>query len=283
MSYSDPKRLRAEDGLYEPLREALRELPNSDPTAAQLESLRLRLGARAAARNEELPIQELPLSSPRRHTPARKLRRTIAALVLFPVAATAAVGGFVELVQRATTQRSLPPTPRAAELRPNQRQHGVAGAAESTASVASPPSPIAADDEPPSAAEVAPASQPNALRTATSVATDELPEKPPPPAVSGAPPVAAFDTAPSTSLAAETALLQRANAALKADPATALALVAQHRQAFPEGKLAQEREVIAIKALQALGETQRARASFASFKRSYPHSAHVLELRQIIH
>lgn len=264
MSYSIPKRLRAEDDLSEPLREALRELPNADPTAAQLESLRLRLGARGA-------VQKVPLSSLSGHTPARKLRRTIAALVLFPVAATAAVGGIVELVERATAPVIVAPAPKAAALPPNQGQHIQAGALEP---------PLAPND--PAPVELVPAAQPSALRAANS-ATNAEPLDKAPPAVIGAPPVAAFDTALSTPLAAETALLQRANAALKIDPATALALATQHRQAFPKGNLAQEREVIAIKALQALGENERARAGFASFELTYPHSAHVLELRQIVH
>ncbi|MEO7037484.1 MAG: hypothetical protein ABI548_26255 [Polyangiaceae bacterium] len=277
MSYSNPKRLRAKDGLSKPLREALRELPNADPTVAQLESLRVRLEVRSV-RDEEFPRRALPFASQSRHTPARKLRRTIAALVLFPVAAAAAVGSVVELAQRAPVH--VAPRAKAAAAPANQRQRTPSGAAASAAL----PVPLAANEVTPSAVEPAPAAPPIAVRTGNSATSPEVPNRSAPLAAVGAPAAATFDTAPasSTPLAAEIALLQRANSALKADPATALALATQHRQTFPNGNLAQEREVIAIKALQAMGETEQARAGLASFERAYPHSAHVLELRQIV-
>jgi hypothetical protein len=283
MSYSNPKRLRAESGLSVPLREALRELPNSDPTAAQVESLRMSLGFRATAGDEELPVRVVPLSSQSRHTTVRKLRRTIAALVFFPVAAVAAVGGVVELAQRATAPVNEAPGPATGGIAPNQRQRTQSGAA---ALAPLPTPPLASNGVAPSAAEPAHAARSVALRTPNS-ANAELSSQAAstvPLASIAVPPVAAFDTAPasSTPLAAEIALLQRANAALKADPALALALATQHRQAFPNGNLAQEREVIAIRAWQAMGETQRAREGLASFERAYPRSAHVLELRQIV-
>src|SRR3954464_13684377 len=109
MSYFDPKRLRAEGDLSKPLREALRDPPNADPSAAQLESLRVRLGLRAEAREDELPLRLVRLSSQTRHTPPRKLRRPIAALVLFPAAAAAAVGGVVELAQRGAAPVTIAP------------------------------------------------------------------------------------------------------------------------------------------------------------------------------
>jgi hypothetical protein len=72
----------------------------------------------------------------------------------------------------------------------------------------------------------------------------------------------------------EAVLLQRAQAALRSDPARALALTQEHRQRFPRGQLSQEREVIAIEALSRLGRAGEATKRAESFEKSYPGSAH---------
>lgn len=73
---------------------------------------------------------------------------------------------------------------------------------------------------------------------------------------------------------AETTLLEQARAALRGRPATALELTHRHRARFPEGALAEEREVIAIEALERLGRKQAARARAAEFERRYRGSVH---------
>jgi hypothetical protein len=60
---------------------------------------------------------------------------------------------------------------------------------------------------------------------------------------------------------------------MKSDPARALARANEHRQQFPRGALVQEREVIAIKALRALGRTGEADARSEAFAKAYPGSA----------
>lgn len=72
----------------------------------------------------------------------------------------------------------------------------------------------------------------------------------------------------------EAELLERARNALSGSPARALALTDQHRARFPSGVLAQEREVIAIQALQRLGRTAQAAERSADFARRYPNSAY---------
>jgi hypothetical protein len=72
----------------------------------------------------------------------------------------------------------------------------------------------------------------------------------------------------------EAQLLQRAQQALPGDPAKALALAEAHLTRFRGGNLAQEREVIAVSALVALGKTSEARSRAARFVQSYPRSAH---------
>jgi hypothetical protein len=73
----------------------------------------------------------------------------------------------------------------------------------------------------------------------------------------------------------EVQLLQSAQEALRDnDPDDALALAAKHARRFPNGFLAQEREVIAIEALMKKNRTAEARARAAAFAQKYPHSGH---------
>jgi hypothetical protein len=75
-------------------------------------------------------------------------------------------------------------------------------------------------------------------------------------------------------LSAERALLSQASAALKvrADPSEALSTLALHRQRFPAGQLADERDALEIRALVALGRNDEARAHARAFESRAPHS-----------
>ncbi len=73
----------------------------------------------------------------------------------------------------------------------------------------------------------------------------------------------------------EVVYLRRAQAALTSNPTRALALADDHPTRFPDGVLAQEREVIAIDALLKLRRTADARARAAAFRVRYPSSAHL--------
>jgi hypothetical protein len=73
---------------------------------------------------------------------------------------------------------------------------------------------------------------------------------------------------------AEASLLDRAQAALGSDPAAALTLTREHQRRFPRGVLAEEREVIAIEALQRLGRREAASARALAFERRYHGSVH---------
>jgi hypothetical protein len=72
----------------------------------------------------------------------------------------------------------------------------------------------------------------------------------------------------------ETALLEQARAALHSRPAEALELTRRHQARFPSGVLAQEREVIAIEALERLGQREAASVRAAAFERRYRGSVH---------
>lgn len=73
----------------------------------------------------------------------------------------------------------------------------------------------------------------------------------------------------------EASLLARAHdELLRGAPADALGTATEHARAYPRGMLSQEREVIAIEALVALGRRDEARRRAAAFHRSYPGSSH---------
>jgi hypothetical protein len=72
----------------------------------------------------------------------------------------------------------------------------------------------------------------------------------------------------------EVAILEAAEDALSSNPMSALARADHHANRFPDGALAQEREVIAIDALMRLGRGDEARYRAQNFYREFPSSAH---------
>jgi hypothetical protein len=72
----------------------------------------------------------------------------------------------------------------------------------------------------------------------------------------------------------EAQLLDRAQAALARRPGEALRLTREHEARFPRGALVQEREVIAIEALERLGRAGAAKARAAAFERRFRGSVH---------
>lgn len=110
-------------------------------------------------------------------------------------------------------------------------------------------------------------------------------EAPPPPAPSQvptasastpkppAPPSATIRAAHDDALAAEGQLIDTARAALgRGDFAAALAAVDRHAEKFPQGRLREEREAIAIQALAGVGRMPAARARGEAFRKAYPSS-----------
>ncbi|WP_438044526.1 hypothetical protein [Sorangium sp. So ce128] len=91
----------------------------------------------------------------------------------------------------------------------------------------------------------------------------------------GAPPSASPPSAGAAEGAeTEVQLLHRAQDALATDAASSLALTVEHARRFPTGALGQEREIIAIRALLALGRAAEARARAASLLERFPGSAY---------
>jgi hypothetical protein len=115
---------------------------------------------------------------------------------------------------------------------------------------------------------------------------------PPPPAASAPPlpePVQSALSAPTSapsavqparsgastaaSLRTERLLLERATAALmRGDANSALAALHEHARRFPQGELAEEREVLLVRALRAAGQNDAAEKQAKDFKQKFPSS-----------
>jgi hypothetical protein len=89
-----------------------------------------------------------------------------------------------------------------------------------------------------------------------------------------------MNTAPPSET--EAAILQRAEDALAADPAHALAICEEHAKRFQGGLLGQEREMIAVTALLAQGNAAAAHARGARLLASFPGSAYRRRLEVLL-
>jgi hypothetical protein len=119
-------------------------------------------------------------------------------------------------------------------------------------------------------AEPSPVTAPPAPATAPSV--EDAPAKPSATATAG--PTRTETGGARSSVVPEDQLLERARRALASDPNRALALTREHARTYPNGVLAQEREVIAIEALKRLGRSSEADSRRGTFEERYPQSAH---------
>jgi hypothetical protein len=125
---------------------------------------------------------------------------------------------------------------------------------------ASPPQVVYVDRDRPVAP--APPRTPDAVLTAPAVSTPPL-----------VPANAVSNGSPANALAAERALLDVARSAFgRGEGDEALAVLARHERAFPNGQLAEEREALAVRCLVLTSRADEARARGARFRRRYPTS-----------
>jgi len=81
---------------------------------------------------------------------------------------------------------------------------------------------------------------------------------------------------------AERKILTHAQIALRSnDPTTALSAVADHQRLYPRGELTEERESLAIMALHANGQTDRARDRATRFRARFPNSIYTTALDRL--
>ncbi len=97
-----------------------------------------------------------------------------------------------------------------------------------------------------------------------------------------APTPAAAPPRPPSDPIAERKILTRAQVAMRSnDAATALSAVAEHQRLYPRGELAEERESLAIVALHANGQTERARDRATRFRARFPNSIYATALERL--
>lgn len=166
---------------------------------------------------------------------------------------------------------SLAPTPEAAESPEPEPARLETAALEPAALETGEPSPEATQPPAPSHARRAPRASPASVPPAT-----VPPATASPATVSPArePEAAEPEAAPSaSSLAAEVALLRRAQAAInQGDADAALRILAEHASQHPSGVMAAEREAARVVALCRAGREAEARAASARFLRAHPQS-----------
>lgn len=75
----------------------------------------------------------------------------------------------------------------------------------------------------------------------------------------------------------EVDLIREARQKMDTDPEAALRKLREHEKLFPRGVLAEEREVLRVRALARSGQTKAAREKAAQFEKLHPNSAHQLE------
>ena len=140
-----------------------------------------------------------------------------------------------------------------------------------------------------------PRAAPIAVTSATAVRTAELPLAPAPPASEPAPepatplpPSAPSARPPATpasahgaeaslsTLARESEIIETGRTALaRGRAADALAAVDEHKRLFPRGRLGEEREELAIRALRFAGRSDEANARAKEFAKNYPSSIYL--------
>ena len=150
---------------------------------------------------------------------------------------------------------------------------GTGAAIHATLAPTPPAVPTVASVAPPPRATLA-AVPASATASVPVVTPHDLPSSTPAPIPAPKPSAApSTSNAPDVDLAAERALVDRARSALSAgQPAAAIDAVDAHAARFPKGRLAEEREALAVQALARSGNTAAAKRRADAFRRAYPNS-----------
>lgn len=92
----------------------------------------------------------------------------------------------------------------------------------------------------------------------------------------------AHEASAKADVPSEVELLRRARTALASRPREAFTLTEQHREHYPRGVFAQERDALAIEALLRAGDTDAARRLAQSFISAHPSSPHAHRFRETL-
>lgn len=257
------------------LREALETATGDElPGRARLNRIEHKLDAAIARDREAQALAPSPrISGLRPAAPQRHIRFAAAKIGLAALVGMGAAWGAVEglRVYQAAFARTIsekPPERRAIELGPSSVNPAMP---PSSAETPERESSLASDPDLDLAAPrvvARPETSPRVSSRPSSVPRIELP---------AAPLIVA--TAPPAPL--EEDLLERATQALRRNPTEALALADEHARGFASGRLAQEREVVAIQALSKLGRFDAARARAQRFLAQYRNSAYANDVLRL--
>lgn len=270
---TEPTRLAdaAPDGLGGLLLLARRDVPGTP----ELERLAARLSELGLTGPE--PNAPLPETAPLPGAPASAGHgASLAARILTGTALLGLLGGGAGYLAWSSSHPEDPgsePTRIEAGAATDQGDHQPGRA------TASPPPPATA----PSLADAVPgprsleAGDPAEPSTPSSIVSETVTGAPP-----ARPPVAESRPQTPADGPSEVALLQQAQAALKSNPKLALSLTQTHRERYPKGALAQEREVIAIEALARMKRAEEAERRAAGFAKTYPGSAHQQKVEETV-
>ena len=264
--HEPPRLLASRDGDFAELLPGLARAREQGPSAEQLASLCTSVAARAAsaASGDAAPGDEAT-RAPQTHRPSKPSSGASGAPGV--VGASTGTAKLIKLVAGGVLLSGTlwVAWPRAAQHIPSALP--ARSAASTPAQLPEPPAP---------GASAAQASSP-----ATPIAREPAPRR----SAAGdarSAPRAALATAEVGDVAAELALLKLARADVRANPAHALALTAEHRARFAQGSLAEEREVIAIEALLELGRKAAAQERARAFFAAYPSSAHTRRVHALL-
>jgi hypothetical protein len=300
MNYDeDPPRWTAmPDEAPELLRGAFMAGRNEGPSKAQMQKLALKIAVLSAGGAVALGTAKAAAGSKVAASAASWSLAKLAGVLI--VAGGIATGAVIwnrspQPAPSASAARS-PAAPVAAEQALPAQLEGAAQAAPAAMAAGQPvitslsvptqPEPAAAD-EPTARNEVAPAAAATAssapARRAIAAHTTHAPKtaRPEQRAESQAEnPELAPESAGAGPAPTEIELLRRAQLALRARPREAYQLTEEHRQRFPNGAFALERDALAIQALIRAGDPAMARDLAESFLKAHPDSPHAHRFRE---
>ena len=290
-TFDDPVRLRAMAPRGSALERGLEAAHSSGPTDEQLRALERSvltgIGLAGAVAATTVPAAKLQAAAVVTTWLSTSTAKLVVALALGSF-----VGGGVLVARRVMVER------------PQRRQAAVPGWRQPAAiprSAKVTPIEIPAQPAPEPATEEKPAPPPAEMLPATGavprpavVPPIEVPPQtapavvvePAPPLVKKLPATAAARATAHSAIPAaaeeELRLLERANEALAYSPAQALALAEQHQRRFPVSIMDQERELIAITALDRLGRAVEARTRAESFSRTHASSIYRRQIEALL-
>lgn len=256
MSHEPPRRildeLPEENDLRRALAAATRDLPGDDRVEAMLARLDLPpSGGGGGDGGAGGAGPDAPPAAPLAPAPAAPVVK--GALGLKVALAVGGITGGAALLLALVKGDSAPSTPPRTEASATTTHATAASASAFPAS--SPSSGALVSATPPSAAVTSPPSRPHPEASAFASSSSSV--------------------EPARS---EATILREARGALSGSPARALALCDEHATAYPRGALGQEREMIRIQALLALGRRGEAQARVEAFKKANPGSAYAQRL-----